>query len=211
MPKIIVFGASGATGLPFVRQALAAGHEVTAIVRNPATFDLPSHPHLFVCKGDVMQLESFTGFMKEKDVVISMLGSRDTKPTTLYSTGMRNIIASMRENNVRRIFSLSAGAIYINAKMGLFVRVVASVLQQILKNPFSDMRVMETEIQQSGLDYTIVRPPRLKNTPLRGKYRIAVNDHLARPSSIARADLAHYILNHIGDGRTFPSIVEVSY
>lgn len=211
MKKIIVFGASGATGSQVVAQALEAGHTVTAVVRNPTTF-LMQHPKLFVIKGDVMMRETFSNVVHGQDIVISAIGSRNTKPTTLYSAGIKNIISTMQEHKIQRIICLSAGALYTNPQMGLFIRLLTRlVLQPILKEPYADMRLMETILQESALDYTIIRPPRLTNKPLTRKYRSVINDHLTRPFSITRADLAHYILNHLDDSRTFQSIAEISY
>jgi putative NADH-flavin reductase len=211
MKKIIVFGASGATGLQVVQHALEAGHRVTAIVRNPTAF-LLQHPKLFVVKGDVMVRETFSSAAHGQDIVISTLGSRGEKPVTVYSTGIKNIISTMQEHKIQRIVCLSAGALYTNARMGLFIRLVTKlVLQRILKEPYADMRLMETIIQGTNLDYTIIRPPRLTNKAMTRKYRSVVNDHLVRPFSIARADLAHYILNLMDDSRTFRSIAEISY
>ena len=41
--KILVMGASGKTGHEVVRQALAAGHEVTAFVRDPSRLERSRH------------------------------------------------------------------------------------------------------------------------------------------------------------------------
>lgn len=156
--------------------------------------------------------ESFAATMKGKDAVISVLGNRSTKPTILYSKGIENIINEMQKNNVQRLLCVSAGALYTNSKMGLFIRLLTKVvLQRILKGIYADMRLMEKEIQQTNLDYTIVRPPMLKDKPSKGKYRVSINEHLTKPFSIARADLAHFMVNHIDDNKTFKSIVEVSY
>jgi putative NADH-flavin reductase len=211
MKKLIVFGASGATGLQFVKQGLEAGYAITAIVRNPAALAL-EHTELTVIRGDVMQKETFAAAMKGKDAVVSALGNRSTKPTTLYSTGMKNIMEAMQANGVKRIICISAGALDTNPKMGFFIRLLTkAVLQRILKEPYADMRLMEKEIRQTDLDYTIMRPPMLKDKPPKRKYRIAVNGHITRPFSIARADLAHYMVNHVDDSQTFKSIVEISY
>ena len=51
--KIIIFGASGGTGIEIVKQALEAGHEVTAFVRNPTKVAI-QHPKLKLVTGDVM-------------------------------------------------------------------------------------------------------------------------------------------------------------
>jgi len=214
MKKIIIFGASGGTGMEVVKQALEAGYRLTAVVRDPSTFSYTGlhSSSLKTIKGDVLDLSSFADAMAGQDAVISALGSRGIKPTRLYSKGISNILSAMSRHNITRIVCISAGALDINPKMGLFVRLLTRfVLQPILKEPYADLRLMEKEIQQAGSGYTIVRPPMLKDKKITGKYRVAVNDHIVRPFSIARADLAHFIVNHISDTETYRSIVEISY
>lgn len=189
MKKIIVFGATGGTGKEVAKQALDEGYEVTAVVRNPSGFDL-KHQHLRIIKGDVLQPSTFEREIAGKEAVVSCLGaSSNTKPTTLYSEGVKNIISAMNTAKVKRIVCISAGALDTNEEMGFFIRLLTKiVLQPILKNLYSDMRLMEAKIENSALDWTIVRPPMLKNKPLTGKYRTAVNSHIKRPFSISRAD-----------------------
>lgn len=212
MKKIIVFGATGGTGKEVVKQALEKGYEVTAVVRNPSRFDL-QHQHLKIIKGDVLQTLTFEKEIAGKEAVVSCLGaSSNTKPTTLYSEGIKNIISAMNKAKVKRIVCISAGALYTNEEMGFFIRLLTKiVLQRILKNLYSDMRLMEAEIENSQLDWTIVRPPMLKNKPLTGKYRIAVNSHVRRPFSISRADLAQYMLSSIENSQTYKAKVEIAY
>jgi uncharacterized protein YbjT (DUF2867 family) len=88
---------------------------------------------------------------------------------------------------------------------------VKNILQRILREPYTDLRIMEQELQATELQYTIVRPPRLTNKPLRGEYRSAINNHLQSPSSIARADVAHFLVNQLSNSQTFKSIVEIAY
>lgn len=211
MKKIIVFGASGGTGLQIVKQALEAGYEVTAILPNPYALPL-QHPNLKIIHGDVMQPETFKEAVKGNDAVISALGTGSIKPTTLYSAGVKNIIAEMEKNNVQRLLCISAGGLDVNPKNNFLIRLLTKLLlQRILKEPYKDMCLMEKEVEQTGLNYTIIRPPRLKDAQLTGKYRVKINDNLENTSSIARADLAHYIVHHIEDRQIFKSIVHVSY
>ena len=42
--RLTIFGATGGTGTGLVQQALAAGHEVTAVVRDPARLAVPASP-----------------------------------------------------------------------------------------------------------------------------------------------------------------------
>lgn len=212
MKKIIVFGATGGTGKEVVKQTLEKGDEVTAVIRNPSSFDL-QYQHLKIIKGDVLQPSTFEKEITEKEAVISCLGTdTNTKPTTLYSEGIKNIISAMDNAQVKRIIGISAGALDTNKEMGFFIRLLTkAVLQQILKNPYSDMRLMETKIENSELDWTVLRPARLTNKPLTGKYRIAVNSHIRRPFSISRADLAQYMLSSIENSQTYQAKVEIAY
>jgi len=212
MTHILIFGATGGSGREAVMQALERGLAVTAVVRNPAAFTL-RHDALTLVKGDVLQLSSFEKEMVGKAAVISCLGvGRDFMPTTVYSKGMENILAAMRAANVTRLICLSASALYTYKEMGLFIRLLAKVVvQRILRNPFADLRIMEKTVQASAVDWSIIRPPMLKDKPRTGKYRVAVGRHLPRPFSISRADLAHYMLGIVNDARTFRSIIDIAY
>lgn len=207
-----MFGATGGTGKQVVKQALEIGYHVTVIIRNPAAFDIQHH-ELEIIKGDVLQLSTFENELTGKDAVISCLGSgTSTKPTRVYSAGIENIISAMNKAGIRRLMCISAGALYINKEMGFFIRTLTKlVLQKILKEPYADMRIMETKVEKTHLDWTILRPTRLTNKLLTGKYRVAVNSHNKRPFSISRADLAEYMLNSIDTPQNFKAKVEIAY
>jgi len=210
MKKILVFGATGGTGREVVQQALERGYEVTAVARNPSAFSI-RHPFLYVVYGDV--LDPSTLELAGMDAVISCLGTNGSlKPTTLYSEGVSHIMSAMERAGVRRLVCISAGALYTNKEMGLFIRFVAgAVLQRILRRLYKDMRIMEKMVERSNLDWTIVRPPRLTDRRLTRRYRIGVNRHLKRPFRIGRADLAHYMLDSIDAPETAGAKVEVAY
>jgi len=208
--KIIVFGATGRTGKQIVQQALNAGHLVMAVARNPAALDI-THPDLTIVKGDVLQLHSFENTLKGFDAVFSVIGKDATKPTTLYSQGVSNIMIAMQKNNVKRLIAMSAAAVVTNPRLSFLLKIATKILQRILKHPFADILRMEKAIQRSNLDYTIVRPPKLTNKPLTGQYRFAINEWLAHCTSISRADLAHFMIHIISDSKTYQSTIEISY
>lgn len=212
MKRVIVFGATGGTGKQVVKQALEIGYHLTVIVRNPAAFDIQHH-ELEIIKGDVLQSSTFEKELAGMDAVISCLGTgTSTKSTTVYSAGIENIISAMNKAGIKRLMCISAGALYTNKEMGFFVKALTKlVLQKILKNPYADMRLMESEVEKSNLDWTILRPARLTNNPLTGKYRVAVNSHNKYPFSISRADLAVYMLNIMDTPPTFKAKVEIAY
>jgi len=96
--------------------------------------------------------------------------------------------------------------------MGFFIRFLSKyILQKILKEQYSDMRLMEAMVEGSNLNLTIVRPSRLTNKLLKGNYRIAINSHLRKPLNIAWIDLAHYLISSIENPQSFKVKVEISY
>jgi putative NADH-flavin reductase len=208
--NIIVFGATGRSGRQVVQQALDKGYFVTAIVRTPSKLNI-THTNLKIIQGDVLKPPSFTNVMQHQDVVISALGSDDTKPTALYSEGMHNIVTAMHKYSVKRILCISASAVETSPKLNVFIHLATKVLQRILKNPYRDILRMEQLLKQTDLDWTVVRPPRLTNGGLKNNYRFAVNDWLPNCIRISRADLAHFMLQHICSNNTYRSIVEVAY
>ncbi len=211
MKKIIVFGATGGTGKETVLQALGKGYEVTALVRNPAAFKL-EHPHLIILQGDVTQPFTLEKAIAGMDAVISCLGNgKSTKPTTVYSAGIKNIISAMDVTGTKRLLCVSATALEAYPEMGMFVRFFTkNILQKILKEPYADMRLMEAEVQRCDLSWTIVCPPMLKDKRVTGKYRVAMNVHLNKAFSIARADVAHFLIASIDDPETFRSKIEIA-
>ena len=208
--KLLLFGATRNTGYLFMQQALEAGHEVTVIIRDPALFDY-KHPNLKIVKGDALQLNTFENEVSGKNAVISSLGTNDFKrPTVLFSKGVGNMMSAMRKAGVKRIMCVSAMALDTNVKTGFLLKVASKIVQRVLKHPYADLRIMEAELKSSELDWTIVRPPQLKDNPVTGKYRLAVGEHLSWPFSIGRADVAHYMLGHLRDAGTYQKTVEVA-
>jgi putative NADH-flavin reductase len=209
--KIIVFGATGGTGTCLVQAALHAGHFVTVVVRNPDLFII-RHERLVIIKGDVFQPGTFEREIADKDAVVSCLGTRKRGQTTVYSDGVTNIISAMKAHSVSRIICLSAGAVIVPPKGSFMTKFfIKNILQRALSHVYGDMLIMERILETSGLHYTIIRAPWLRNTHRTGKYRTANDEHLSNPSMISRADLADYIVNHLNDVKTFRSRVEISY
>jgi putative NADH-flavin reductase len=210
--NILIIGANGGAGKQAVEIALEAGHHVTAVLRNPANLTL-KHTNLEIVKGDVMHPESFERYLENKDAVISALGARKaTKPTTLYSEGNRNLLNAMKKMGIRRVFFISASALDISPVLPFYVRLAAKyILQKLLRHMYADLRIMEKLVKESDTDWTIMRPPRLTNKPVTGKYRFAINSFLKNCLTISRADLAHFMVNNITNEATYKTTIEIGY
>ncbi|HZY35810.1 MAG TPA: SDR family oxidoreductase [Mucilaginibacter sp.] len=209
--NILIIGANGGIGKKTVETALAAGHRVTAMVRNPASLSIV-HPELKIVKGDIRQPETFEGFLDGQDVVISAIGEKNREPTTLYSEGNRNLLQAMEKKGLKRAFFISASAIEISPVQPFFIRLATKyIVQKLFGNGYADQRVMEKLIKESNIDYTIMRPPRLTDKPATGRYRFAINTFLKNCLMISRADVAHFMINNISNEATYKTTVEIAY
>lgn len=212
--NILVVGANGGIGRQAVEQALTAGHKTTAMVRNPASLTI-THPLLQIVQGDVMQPQTFERYMDRQDAVISALGVKggpfNDKPTTLYSEGNAHLIEVMKKKGVKRAFFISSSAVVTSPALPFYARWATKVLQRLLRHMYADQLVMERLVKDSGIEYTIIRPPRLIDKPATGHYRVAINSFLKNSLSISRADVAHFMIHHLGDRETFHAMVEIGY
>ncbi len=205
--RLIIFGATGGIGHHVVEQALAAGHEVTAVARRPALITI-RHERLKVVQGDVLEPVSFQQALAGQDAVVSAIGIAKDAPTTLYSEGVAHIMDAMRAANVRRILCISASGLEPGPWWQRWV--ARPILWRLLKYMYTDLVQMEDAVKASDLDWTILRPPRLTNGPHTGRYQFAVNKHLARCLLIPRADVADFILAPLTDQATYCGVVEVA-
>jgi putative NADH-flavin reductase len=208
--NILVFGSTGGTGKQIVQQALEAGHLVTAVARDPSVLNI-KHQNVNIIQADVLQPQTFEADVRGKDVVLSALGFKKLKDAMVYAAGVGNIAACMQQHAIKRIICISAAAVETNPKLSFVYRLFTRILQMILKNPYADLLRMEHQLKETNLDWTVVRPPKLSDTSLTGKYRYAINEWLPHCTKISRADVAHFMLHHIKDDKTYNSIIEVAY
>jgi putative NADH-flavin reductase len=198
--KILLFGASGATGRELVRHGLAAGHQISAFVRNPSSFT--EAPGLRVIQGDVFDPEQVAAAIQGQDAVFTALGARTLGPNDLLPKSSANIIAGMKRHGLMRLIVLGASGAsgdagkYSSGLQRLLLRVLKHTL---LKYPFINSAIQQQQVEASGLDYTVVLPPRLTNGAAIGKYRV-LPDALPRGgATLSRADLAEFMLKQLHD------------
>ena len=109
--KLTILGATGASGTALTGQALAAGHEVTAVVRDPARLAVPAHPRLRTVTADIMDPASITAAIDGADAVLSAVGPRGTGPTTVIADSVRSIIQAMHKTGTRRFLQVSGSVV----------------------------------------------------------------------------------------------------
>jgi len=196
--NIAVFGATGKTGLEVVKQALEGGHNVSAFVRDQARLAL-EHDKLSLVVGDVFDQASVAEAIKGQDAVVCALGAgSDLKKTTVRTDGTINIVKGMQQNQVKRLLLVTAMG--VGESWDTLSAINKFFFAVMLKSARDDHEAQEAAVKESGLDWTIIRPSGLVDTPRTGIYDSGENIP-AKTSRIARADVADLILKEL-EGNT---------
>jgi putative NADH-flavin reductase len=209
---LTIFGSTGGTGQRLIAQALAAGHQVTAVARRPEAVTV-RHDRLSVVRADVLEPGSLPPAVAAADAVVSALGIGYRRhATVVYSAGTANILAAMAGAGVRRVVCVSTSGLVIPAGGPLLHRLLLRhVLHRLLCKPYEDMSRMEGLVRRSAADWTIVRAARLTNGSPTGRFRTATGAALPGAWSISRSDLASYLLDRVTDPSCHRSTLEIAY
>lgn len=197
--KVIVFGATGSIGKHLISQALEQGHEVTAFCRNILKLENLKHQNLKLAQGDVSNTSDVSAAVKSQDVIIIALGSGNNRKSVVRSIGTKNIIAAMKTHQVNRVICQSTlGTYESNQNLNFFWKHI--MFGWYLKQIFQDHELQEKYVQESSLDWTIVRPGAFTDGEKTESY-----SHGFSPTDktlklkISRADVADFILKQLGD------------
>ncbi|MEH0936431.1 NAD(P)-dependent oxidoreductase [Micromonospora psammae] len=211
--RVTVFGATGGIGSHVVRQALDLGYAVTAVVRDPARLDV-RHPTLEVAAVPALDDADAVGpVLRGSDAVLSGVGPRGRHDGPVASTATRTILSAMHAEGVRRLVAVSAAPVGPTPDGDSFLnrRIVLPAISALLRDLYADLRAMEHAMANSPAEWTVVRPPKLVNRPLTGRYRTAIGSNVARGYTISRADVAHAMLATVGDPATIRQAIGIAY
>lgn len=194
--KLTILGATGRTGQELVEQALEAGHEVVAYVRNPAKLT-QEHANLRAVTGDLEDEAALREALHGADAVLSGLGPVGNKPDYVLGRGMPHVVAAMQAEGVSRIvLSTGAGVRMPGDTPGLFDRFMGFLLNTFAKHVLEDSRRMVTAVVESDLAWTIVRVPVLNDNPATGNVRVGMVGQ-GTGTKLSRADMAAFMLEQV--------------
>jgi uncharacterized protein YbjT (DUF2867 family) len=194
--KILVVGATGGLGRDVVAEALAGGHDTTALVRNPSSGVLPRAVEL--AEGDVLDPASLAPAVRGQEAVVCALGTPSPRQqSTLLREGTRNLVSAMSRENVQRLVCvtlLGTGASQANGSL-----FYGQVILRLLSPMLPDKEAQEEAVRQSELDWVIVRPPRFVKRRPNGRLTVIREGQPGRLGHVIRADLAHWLVERVAD------------
>jgi len=220
--KLTIFAATGGIGRQLLEQAIAAGHDVTAVARNPQSLDGAAAGVVTadLASADVAALQPA---VEGAGAVLSALGARTRADVGVAARGTEAITQAMRAAGVRRIIVVSAAPIGTvpspgrphpprhDPGDGFVVRYLADpIVKRVLREHYADLARMEDVLRASDLDWTAVRPPRLTDKPVTGRYRTAYGQNIRRGLFVSRADVARYMLWAVDQPATFQQTVGIA-
>ena len=192
--KVLVLGATGETGRLIVRDALAKGHSVVALVRAKARADLPGAE---LIEGDARDEAILVRALDGCDAVISALGTGiGFRMVDLLTVATRALIATMTRTGVHRLICISALGVGDSRGHGGFI--FDRLFQPLLLGPaYKDKDRQEAAIRASSLDWLVVRPAMLTNDAPRGRVRASADLAGINGGKIARADVAQFVVEQL--------------
>jgi putative NADH-flavin reductase len=206
--KVLVLGATGGTGIEIVRQALDRGHSVTAFVRSPERLK-PFGDRIVVKQGNLLSGAELEPVVKGHDAVLSGFGPRlpvAKADANLLRQFGEALTVAMPRAAVRRVVIESVAFLFKDS-----IIPPAYLLGRLLfPSVVADASAMEKLFRESGLDWTIARPPKLTDKPYTGKYRVREGHLPPFGFNISRADVADFMIKAAENRSSLGKIVGIS-
>jgi putative NADH-flavin reductase len=206
--KLLVLGATGGTGLEMVREAIERGHSVTAFVRSPERLK-PFGDHITIRQGNPLNAAELEPVIKGHEAVVSGFGPRlplSKADANLLRQFGGALTAAMPKAGVKRVVVESVAFLFKDS-----IIPPAYLLGRLLfPGIVADASGMEELFQNSGLEWTIARPPELTDKPYTGKYRVR-EGHLPRFGfKMSRSDVADFMIKAAENRSSLGKIVGIS-
>jgi putative NADH-flavin reductase len=198
--NVLVLGANGAVGQLVLNDLLEANHQVTALVRNASTIQ-KNHRRLTLVQGNPTNVAELEDVLPGQEVVVSTLGARTNKKTTLRADVARNVTAGMKRHGVRKLVWLDAAGVgsskdFVRRSSFFFGRIIIPLF---LDNMYEDAAVADDLIEKSGCEWVIVRPMSFTNRPKTGNISVVTDMSLTVQLRlrISRADVAAFLVEQV--------------
>ncbi len=199
--RVAVFGATGRIGRLVTLQLLAAGHDVTALVRSPDKLTIRD-PHLSVHVGQLSDTEAVAGIVRGSDAVISALGPslRRGARGMPVSAGARSIVAAMSGAGVRRFIGLATPSVPDpRDRPTLKGRLLPLMARVAFPNALAELRGLTAAVTASDLEWTLARIIRPTDGPAKGTVRAGFLGRDPVGWAMTRSDIAAFLVGQLGD------------
>lgn len=197
MATVAVFGVSGGTGHALTAAARARAWEVRGFCRISSiapTGAVLIHGEL----GDATRVRQV---LEGADSVCCVIGPRPPFTDVFCADAARAIVAGMAAVGCRRLVCVTGAMIGPVPGRSRPMSWVAEWFRRRRPAAARDREEQEAVVMGSGLDWTIVKPPRLVDARPSGPPAAGPDLAVGLRSSVSRSDLATFLLDEIAEPR----------
>jgi putative NADH-flavin reductase len=195
--RLAVFGATGKTGLALVATARRRGWQVRALVRGSVE-TLEEQAGIEIVRGEFSSLERVQAVIEGTQAVCCVFGPRPPFNEIFCAEATQAVIEAMRRAGVRRLIVQTGSMVGQNLPNWTFAwRLMTLMYQRQQPHGAQDRLEQERLVRQSGLDWTIIKPPRLTDAVASGHVRAGSDVRIGLFSRISRADLKTFLMDQI--------------
>ncbi|XP_047496038.1 flavin reductase (NADPH)-like isoform X2 [Penaeus chinensis] len=186
--RLVIFGATGNTGLCCTEAAVQLGYDTTVFIRDPAKLPEPLASQVTVKVGDILDEYQVDDAVQGQDAVVIVIGTRnDLSPTTMMSEGTKNVLSAMEKYNVNRV----------SACLSSFNFWEREKVPERFLNILDDHSRMLEALKASSREWVAVLPPHITGEPAKGDYITAQGKGPGR--TISKHDLGHFMVTCLTD------------
>ncbi|NQX41161.1 Putative NADH-flavin reductase [Pedobacter steynii] len=196
--KVALIGATGKVGKPLLKQLLDQGYQVKSLIRKPQSYSI-THPSMEIVAGDIKDLETVTELVKGCDAVISVIGQLKDEPL-ISSLAASNLIHAMNKEQISRYIFLTGLTLDMPGDQKSAANQQGSAwMKQTFPVVVADKEKAVELLQQSNIDWTIVRLPWIEETEEKKQLVVDLQDCLGE--KVSTAGLAAFLIEQLSDPR----------
>jgi putative NADH-flavin reductase len=192
--KVAVIGGTGKSGQYLVKQLISRGIPFKMLLRHPEQF-LRHHPSIEVVKGDARNYEAIHALLNGTQAVISLLG-QPKEESSIFSQATKNVLRAMHEYQVQRYIVTTGLNVDSPAdKKTMATSMATEWMRANYPNTTADKQVEYTYLNESDINWTLVRLPLIEQTDVAGPVNISLED--CPGDKISATSLAHFIVEQL--------------
>lgn len=196
--KIALIGATGYIGSKLLQEALARGHQVTALVSRPERVAV--HPNVTALRADVFDEDALAGQLADHEAVISAFSGHAQSDTYgYYINGFRSILAAARRARIPRLLVVG-GAGSLEVAPGVQVVDTPDFPEQWKQSALGARDALAMLKQETQLNWTMLSPAALIEPGKRtGTFRLGRDQLLVDAQGNSRISLEDYAVAMIDE------------
>ncbi|MEV4255602.1 NAD(P)H-binding protein [Spirillospora sp. NPDC049652] len=203
MSSIVVFGAGGRAGRRAVSEAVARGHEVTAVVRDPARHGHLAGAGVTLVVGDVTKADGVAAAAAGHDAAINAAVRLDVPAREFFDAAARALLDGLGRAGVGRLVLVGIGTTLETAP-GVLVHDAPGFPAEGREFSLGHAAQLDAfRAADTEIDWLVVAPPPVvldDDAPRTGRYRIGGGQVLPGgdgSASFSYADLAVALVDEI--------------